>query len=135
MIQTLLWELLTWMSLAKLQKHTLYTLGELDASTTRLGSFLRQFAQKTADGYDTRDLPTELAKKARDKARRDAKSSRGVVAPAPNSGAGAKKRVFNMNTPKIHGLGHVKPSIIRTGCADGTSTMVVSIEWYLLSAT
>lgn len=131
LIHNLLFELLTWHALAKLRKHSLATVAELDASTTRLGSLLRKFARETAEAYETRDLPSEKAKKARAKA---AKLARGSKAPGHPSlphkphdddDSVSKKRLFSLTTAKLHGLGHVPDAIVEICASDGCNTMVV----------
>lgn len=116
------------MSLAKLRKHAHPTVLELDASTTRLGTLLRKFVRETGEDYDTRELPKEAGKRARDKAARDSHGNSAARQGEGQDGGGtsAKQKKFNMTTVKMHGLGHTSPAIFRFGSLEGFSTMTVS---------
>lgn len=57
----LLFELVTWHSLAKLHLHTTSTLDALENSTTRLGSTIWKFTSTTCKDYVTTELASEEA--------------------------------------------------------------------------
>ncbi|KAJ2913887.1 hypothetical protein MD484_g6527, partial [Candolleomyces efflorescens] len=133
LIQRLLFEMCTWHALAKLRKHTQYSLGELDASTTRLGTLLRKFAKDTQDDYDTKDLPGEVAKKARAQAAKAARKAAGTTTRGGESSTAgepqpAKKRHLSLLTAKIHALGHVVEAIVAYGTTDSYNTMLGESE-------
>jgi hypothetical protein len=67
-VRKLLFELATWHGLAKLRLHTETIVCELENSTTRLGDLLREFQNKVCPFYQTFDLPSEEAARARRKA-------------------------------------------------------------------
>jgi hypothetical protein len=106
-VRKLLFELATWHGLAKLRQHTETNVHDLENSTVRLGNLLRSFQQDVCSQYQTFDLPSEEAARARRKAAAAKKD--GVVASkgkGKESAAGSRKlRKFNLNTYKTHALG------------------------------
>ncbi|KAF9033835.1 hypothetical protein BJ165DRAFT_1615947 [Panaeolus papilionaceus] len=116
-ISNLLFELATWHGLAKLRLHTTSTIAALEASTTRLGNVLREFESTTCKDFETVDLPSEEAARAR---RRKGKQT--------TTTSNAKSRKFNLETYKLHALGDYAQTIRRYGPTDGFSTQIGEVE-------
>jgi hypothetical protein len=132
-VRKLLFELSTWHGLAKLRLHTETTVRDLENSTTRLGNLLRSFQADVCSKYQTFDLPSEEAARARRKAAA-AKKDGGMVAANNSKGKGKettsrsrKARIFNLNTYKVHSLGRYPKGIRLFGTADGYSTQTVGL--------
>ncbi|TFK17135.1 hypothetical protein FA15DRAFT_650555 [Coprinopsis marcescibilis] len=131
LIELLLFELATWHALAKLRHLSDVLLTELDASTTRLGRMLREFADVTLKSFKTQDLPSEVERRARAKASKQKKSAVSSSEPM-NDGEqfttpgepriSAKERHFNLLTYKVHSLGHYVKFIRECGTTDNWTT-------------
>ena len=128
-VLNLLFELATWHSLAKLRLHTDSTLTALEASTNRLGSQLRKFASVTCEAFETRELPSEEAQRGRRQAalakKKDTTGQPVSKKRRVTTTQGAQRRVFSLNTYKLHALGDYANTIRRFGTADGYSTQLV----------
>lgn len=132
----LLFELATWHSLAKLRLHTESTVTALEASTNRLGVVLRKFASVTCEAFETRELPSEEARRGRRKAAlakkkgpvsEPVRKKRRVMATSNEQEVGsARRRIFSLNTYKLHALGDYAKFIRLFGTPDGYSTQTVS---------
>ncbi|KAF6760980.1 hypothetical protein DFP72DRAFT_804695 [Ephemerocybe angulata] len=116
-VRILNFELATWHALAKLRRHSDDTLSDLDASTFRLGVALRSFRDTTCAAYHTVDLPSGPS------ARRRAQKPN--EAPRENAGV---KREFNLETYKVHSLGHYANYIRRKGTTDSYSSQHNELE-------
>ncbi len=126
----LLFSLSTWHSLAKLRLHTDATLDLLDSATQLLGNQLRMFKARTCAFYRTRELPSEMRKRQR----KAIEKSKVIVidVSVPTTGlvdVGSrqipKQKEFNINTFKVHALGHYTDSIRQYGTTDSYSTQPV----------
>ncbi|KAG6859920.1 hypothetical protein C0995_001923 [Termitomyces sp. Mi166 len=133
--------------------HTESTLKYFDNSLTRLGKDLRHFKKTTCTVYVTRDLPSEVAAHGRRTAALAAtnaqsmgtskrKSLHGHPTRAPikknnwnfeikadaakdsDKTPPPKQRELNLDTSKIHALGHYVNSIQRQGMTDNYSTQI-----------
>jgi hypothetical protein len=127
----LLFELAMWHGFAKLRLHTDTTLNDFDTAMTTLGQHLRTFAAKTCSMFVTKELPREEAARGRRKAAAAKKNSKGPQA-APGSvpvSTGAKMKVFNLFTYKLHALGDYMNTIRMFGTTDSYSTQVVCQSW------
>jgi hypothetical protein len=138
-VRKLLFELATWHSLAKLRLHTETNVRDLENSTSRLGDLLRQFQNDVSPGYQTFDLPTEEAARARRKAASLKKktSSAEVVMKATDKGkskqvGSRKSRKFNLVTYKTHALGAYAKAIRLYGSPDNYNSQTVSVNSDLL---
>ena len=141
-ILNLLYELATWLSLAKLRLHTETTLKALEASTKRLGDVLREFRKVTCEAYVTKELPSEEAARGRREAALHSKqqASNGptqgsgtTTTQSPNgsttsrtSGKGKREKKFNLLTYKFHALGDYSQASRMFGTTDSYTTQVVS---------
>jgi hypothetical protein len=133
-VRKLLFELATWHGLAKLRQHTETTVRDLENSTSRLGSLLRKFQEDVCTMYQTFDLPSEEAARARRKAKKEAAaaaaptvtSSKGK---AKESASGSRKvRKFNLNTYKVHALGGYAKAIRLFGSPDNYNSQTGELE-------
>lgn len=124
-VLNLLFIMATWHAYAKLRLHTDTTLSYFDESTVALGKGLRQFRKVTCEAFNT----TELAKEASARVRREAVDiGKGAQADSTASERAAKKqRKLNLNTYKVHALGHYPAAIRRFGTTDGYTTQVVCL--------
>lgn len=126
----LLFELATWHSFAKLRLHTESTVTALEASTNRLGVILRKFASVTCEAFVTCELPSEEARRGRRKA---ALAKRKGPATEPvqkkrrimHEQGAARRRVFTLDSYKLHALGDYPKMIRLFGTTDGYSTQLV----------
>ncbi|KAM6494731.1 hypothetical protein JOM56_009354 [Amanita muscaria] len=127
----LLFELATWHALAKLRLHTETTLKFLRGSTKRLGKDLRLFRSKVCPAYDTRELPAEETARRRRQAARPANLTSTTATTTSASAGGkaqAKRQIFNMETYKLHALGHYEGCIRQFGTSDNYNTQTGELE-------
>ncbi|KAJ3755244.1 hypothetical protein EV360DRAFT_86085 [Lentinula raphanica] len=115
LVQDLLAHFATWHAYAKLRLHTDLTLDSFELATTELGHLLRKFAEKTAETFDTRLLPREVAARARRKANN-------------GSDTDTPRKLFNLNTYKFHALGDYPWTIRTFGTTDSYSTQLGELE-------
>ena len=106
MLLRLLYKAAEWHALAKLRLHTDSTLSFLEVVTREFGRLMRQFRDKTADKFDTVELPREAG--------------------ARKGGARSSKKKLNLNTYKFHALGDYVATIRLFGTTDSYSTQLVS---------
>ena len=118
----LLFELATWHALAKLRLHTETTLKFLRGSTKRLGKDIRLFNSKVCSSYDTRELPAEEAARRQQRAAVPVNSSAAIHTAASAKGKGYR---FNLETYKIHAMGHYEECIRLFGTTDSYNTQTV----------
>lgn len=115
-------ELIYWAAtvhaLAKLRIHTDATVASLDSGTKHLGKALRKFYEKTCTAFATQELDAERGKRIRQAMRNSSEhaSTRSI------------SRTFNVNTYKIHMLGHYARQIMLFGTTDSYSTSIVSFR-------
>jgi hypothetical protein len=133
-VAELLFELATWHAFAKLRLHTESTLQSFEVSTTELGRILRRFRATTCEEFYTQELPSEEAARGRRRAarvRNQTPSSRqNVKGPTKR-----RKRKFNLDSFKLHALGHYVSAIRMYGTTDNYSTQVVNAINLLCSCT
>lgn len=121
----------SWYAYAKLRLHTDLTLASFEVATKNLGRLFRSFATKTAEIFDTRLLPREVAAAARQKAGKNAKGN----TPVAKSTTMARQKKLNINTYKFHALGDYPWTIRTFGTTDSYSTQPVRIcylDFFLL---
>ena len=107
--------------------HTDTTLSMLDHTTTLLGMKIRLFKEKTCKIYITRELPKETAARGRRKAAIIKFNNQNTTSnPSQTKVETAKMKTLNINTYKIHALGHYVKAIRRYGTADSYNTQTVS---------
>ena len=107
-----------WHAYAKLRIHTEDTLTSFEQLTTDLGVLFRHFAGVTCKGFNTTELPRES--RARMRRGADTLSSGGA------STGGARPKVFNLNTYKLHALGDYPQAIRERGTTDNYTSQWVS---------
>ena len=122
LVQTLLFHLAEWQSLAKLRLHTEDTLALLRQALRRLGAQARKFQRVTCQTFDTKELPQESAARCK---REMADMQSGQRRRPPTSGALPK--TFNINTYKFHALGDYDVMIHQFGTTDSYSMRVVCV--------
>ena len=88
---------------------------------------MRKFEKYVCSKYDTKDLPSELAARARRQQRKAIQkpTTPGSTQPAPT---GPRRRKFNLETYKYHALGDYATSIRLHGPLDGYSSQLVSYQ-------
>ena len=133
-IQSLLFTMAEWHTLAKMRLHTDSTLAWLDESTKAFGKQIRRFQSYTCSFFDTRELPQEEAARSRRQQKKKSTNlsnpSPLVPAPAtPSAGTNMKKKLFNLILIKLHALGDYVKTIKTFGTTDSYSTQPV---WILL---
>jgi hypothetical protein len=125
-IQALLFKLCTWHGLAKLRMHTEDTLNALERLTILVGKAIRHFAKVVCPQFATIDTPSEAASRGRAAARKGSH-----VISRPNSGnmpaTTRRPRMFNLQTYKLHAMGHYVEDIREFGTTDSYSTQVVCL--------
>lgn len=130
LVQDLLAQMATWHAYAKLRLHTDLTLESFEVATIELGQLFRVFASKTAESFDTRLLPREVAAAAR----RKAKKNRDKQVPTnTNPTSTSDRKLFNLNTYKFHALGDYPWTIREFGTTDSYSTQPVSTRFAWLN--
>jgi hypothetical protein len=136
-VQDLLFDLAMWHAYAKLRMHTDSTLGSFEKATTSLGQQLRKFAMKTCAAFATKETPREEAARHRRAAAKKAKAAAAAststsTAPSTDETPGAKQKVYNLFTYKIHALGDYVKTIRWFGTTDSYSTQIVGCHVYVL---
>lgn len=133
----LLFSLVIWQSYAKLKLHSDSTLVSFDNQTTLIGRTLRSFKKKTCDKIDTRKLAQKdsgyRTPRQPDHPSRGAPTGKKGAASRKAAPSSGKKKVFNMNTYKMHALGHYVPSVKRLSTNDNYSTKDVHPPFFLSS--
>ena len=136
---TLLFHLAEWHALAKLRTQTENTLHYLNQSTITIGQELR-FFREWSRGFDTVELPCEMAARRRRKSKKAAsqKASNSVL-PEPKYPASSKPerrgsgkpkvKFLNLLTYKLHALGDYVQTIKMFGTTDSYSTQIVSLNF------
>ncbi|KAL0065586.1 hypothetical protein AAF712_007364 [Marasmius tenuissimus] len=129
-ILDLLYDLGTWHAYAKLRLHSDTSLVDMDSATTSLSKTLRKFKNSTCSAYDTKELPKETAARGCQKAALTKKQDEeGKLKRKRSSGsAAAKRKIFNINTYKLHALGHYIPFLRLVGTTDNYLTQIGELE-------
>ncbi|KAL0568578.1 hypothetical protein V5O48_013407 [Marasmius crinis-equi] len=131
-ILDLLYDLCTWHAYAKLRIHSETSLADMDSATTSLGKSLRKFANNVCPAYDTKELPKETAARGCRKAalakKPVTKSQSKRKRASTSSSASPKVKAFNLNTYKLHALGHYVHFIRLFGTTDNYSTQIGELE-------
>ncbi|KAJ3514958.1 hypothetical protein NMY22_g14576 [Coprinellus aureogranulatus] len=102
------------------------TLDHLEEITSEFGRLIRQFRDKMAAKYNTVELPSEAARRARHATRQDAG---GATRAPPQEQASTrtrrKQKALNLATYKFHSIGDYAAFIRLFGGTDSISTQVV----------
>jgi hypothetical protein len=123
-----LFVLASWHACAKLRLQTDHTLTFLEKMTATLGVLLRRFAKLTCASFKTTELPRESATRRRCRAAKQSTvtpSNSTTGASSATKPGGPKLKFFNLNTFKLHSLGHYADTIRRFGTTDSYSTQIV----------
>ncbi|GAB1527596.1 hypothetical protein RhiTH_010772 [Rhizoctonia solani] len=134
-VQRLVFIFAQWHGLAKLCRHTTETLGIMKKLTAKLGSELCSFAELT----NTMNVSETLDKYARQKKRQAAAQAlrstqtTGLKAQSkaiahPQMPDGRRKCLFNINTYKVHAIGHYVHTITEFGTTDSYSTQICELQ-------
>lgn len=121
----MLFRLSEWNAFAKLRMHTTTTVDLFETSTVVIGRELRSFAATTQAQYNTVELPTETAARARRGARKKAAGNPPATVPTPVPSVVSKGKFLNLLTYKFHALGDYVPTIRMFGTIDSFSTQIV----------
>lgn len=121
----LLYELATWHALAKLRLHTEHTLDFFDQVTRNLGLLMRKFLNVTCSAFDTKELPSEEAARGRREAAIAQKTPSQPDAVPSQKPTGAKPKLLNLATYKVHALGDYPSTIRKFGTTDSYTSQVV----------
>jgi hypothetical protein len=108
-------------ALEKMRLHTGCTIEAIKLATPVLGDELRSFKSLMADQIDTKETPREVAARARRATRKASKTGR----PVPESTGEARPKELNLNTLKVHRLGHVAQCIEEYGSLDSYDSRIV----------
>ena len=128
----MLFRLAEWHALAKLRMHTEDTLTRFDKSTAIIGRELREFRDVTATNFATKELPGEVAARARRKQSK-AKNAPAGIAPVPLPPPPPPKgKLLNLDTYKFHALGDYPTTIPLFGTTDSYSTQIVNDAPFLI---
>ena len=125
-IQTLLFRLAQWHTLAKLRLHTDHSLKLLDEACRLLGGQLRKFQDFTCAAFKTMELPSETAARWRQKERSLSTTAPGSSITKTTSAA-CQPKSFNLTTYKLHALGDYVRNIRLFGTTDSYTTQLVSL--------
>ncbi|QRW23996.1 Maltodextrin phosphorylase [Rhizoctonia solani] len=134
-VQRLVFIFAQWHGLAKLCCHTTETLGIMKKLTAKLGSELCSFAELT----NTMNVSETLDKYARQKKQQAAAQAlrstqtTGLKAQSkaiahPQMPDGRRKCLFNINTYKVHAIGHYVHTITEFGTTDSYSTQICELQ-------
>ncbi|KAL1937168.1 hypothetical protein VTO73DRAFT_14510 [Trametes versicolor] len=123
----LLFELVNWLSCAKLRLQTTVSLTIWRAATRFMYASVRKFARTTCRRYVTLELPQETLARAR-RAQAAQKSAKAVLKP-PRRVVGPRVVKYNTwKTFKYHALGHHPSYVERSGTTDNHNTLVGELE-------
>ena len=124
-ILDLLFTLAMWHALAKLRLHTTSSLSIFKQCTKQFGQVIRKFHDRVCPRYKTHDTPREAAAKCRRDVART--TTNGADEGDPYAKKKSSEKTFNLETYKLHALGHYPAMIQRFGTTDSYSTQTV---WY-----
>ncbi|EEB97626.1 hypothetical protein MPER_03020, partial [Moniliophthora perniciosa FA553] len=96
-----------------------------ETATRELGRLLRKYTQ-AVDSYDTRELPKEVAARAKRKVAAQKGGKKAVKAPTLKTKMHRNQKKFNNKTYKTHSLGHYPWAVRYWGATDVFSTQAVS---------
>ena len=108
-----------WHAYAKLRLHTEHTLTSFEGITSDLGALIRHFATVTSTAFGTKELPRERAARIRRAA--NTESSQSTTTTTGRS----KNKAFNLQTYKLHALGHYPRTIREFGSIDNYNSQRV----------
>ena len=114
-----------WHGLAKLRMHTDTTLVILDDETTCLGNQLRQFQSNTCSAFTRWKLMHETKAQERH-GKKEKKEHSTAPHNSQNDMQGRKRKVFNLQTYKVHSMGDYVSTIKHYGTTDSYTTAIVS---------
>lgn len=122
------WLLSSWHALAKLRLHTEGTRSALLTTTAALGRALRVFNSVTCAIYSqVSELPREAAARERRHARAtETAIKQGLPIPQLRTETKGKRKMFSMNTFKLHHIAHYYADIAEFGTTDSYTTQTVS---------
>jgi hypothetical protein len=143
----LLFTLAHWHALAKLRMHTDASLAIMDEATTQLGHQLWTFNRTTSQAFQTRELRREaearIRRNDRNTPQRSIPSQKPgappITADTPGPSGSSSSRntaassttntqrpkTLNLNTYKLHALGHYTDTIRQYGTTDSYTTELV----------
>ena len=134
-VMDLLFLMATFHAYVKLRLHTESTVESLEIVTTALCQALRRFSTDVCPRYQTNELPREVAARVR----RQTSATKSSTSSSRNNHASPsvplKRKVFNMNTTKIHSLPDYPAYIQRFGTTDSYTTQTVSFGIITLCIT
>ncbi|KZV98671.1 hypothetical protein EXIGLDRAFT_606761 [Exidia glandulosa HHB12029] len=119
-IQSLLFTLARWHSLAKLRMHTDSTLQQLEQVTKDFGIAIRNFQADCCEKLEAYETPKEQEKRVR--AAQAAAATQTTTQTVVNTSRQVRK--YNLNTIKFHSMPDYVPSITRVGTTDGYTTAI-----------
>lgn len=114
---------------SKLRLQSDLSLNRLDDSTTELGKSLRIFQKKVAIHYKTSELPKEVnARQRRKTAQNNKGKGKGKRRVPDDEGVPLepRRKLFNLSTWKIHGMGYYTKFIRLFGTTDSYTTQTAS---------
>jgi hypothetical protein len=125
LLRALLFDLATWHAFAKLRLHSETTLNDFKNHTSNLGRSVRLFIKEVCSGYDTTELPHEMAARGRRQA--------ALIKKSDTAGASQRRptpisKKLNLSTYKYHALGDYPDLIERFGTSDNASTQTVRVS-------
>jgi len=129
LIRTLLFNLATWHTYAKLRLHMDTMLDDFRTVTTTLGRTVWMFIKEVCSQYNTTKLPHEMAAWDRREATLTRKSD---ILRAPQRRLISIHKQINLSTYKYHALGDYPDLIARFGTTDNASTQTVWVFSQLL---
>ncbi|KIO16447.1 hypothetical protein M407DRAFT_86006, partial [Tulasnella calospora MUT 4182] len=130
-IQSLLFTLADWHSVAKLRMHTDETLESLALLTKSLGQELRHFEEHVANALETFETPREARSRTRRKQKKGGadvgREGAGGSTATAELGVTRKAKLYSLSTYKVHALGDYVSQIRQFGTVDVTSTQLVRV--------
>lgn len=129
-VSKLLYRAAEFHAFAKLRLHTDETLAHLETTTKVFGKQIRHFRDEICPRFDTFELPSEVDKRNRRKARQGTAAGASTSQPQ-----GRKRKGLNLQTYKFHSLGDYPRFIRLFGGTDSFSTQPVSALHILLFDT
>jgi hypothetical protein len=121
-VQDLLYVLAFFHALIKLRLQTEESVEAVRAATPVLGSELRRFKADMCDEITTKETPRERAARLR----REAKVAEKLGRPIATGGGEGRAKELNLNTLKIHRMGHIADTIANYGTTDSYDSRMVS---------
>lgn len=114
-------------TLSKLRMHTETTLKLLEESITQYCTLIRRFKSHTCNHFEAKELPSEISKRARRQAAKQAKAAELGSAPAAKASKQPRPPPqFNLCRFKYHAIGYYPTEIRNFGTMESYSAMSVS---------